>query len=381
MTRYLAVFRKALVEQLRSPWELGLVVVVAPLFIFIYWLFLGGGSTSYTLLVLNQDAANTPLLIEALEEMRYGAGEPVLKLRMVGDRAEGDRLLRNHDGAALLVIPPQFGARLNAYQAGKPAAEGEPVVLAGDLTNPTYAVAAVLTSSVVDAYMRAETGQELPVAVEEQPLGGSAARTEFEIYVPGLLVVAMVMMVFTAALRVTREVESGGLKRLALARVTPFEYLAGVSTVQLMVGLAAVLAAFGTAVALGFRSQGPLWLAILTGGLTAFSIIGTGLIVAAFSRNATEAVIIANIPMIFMMFFSGGAIPMPRVVLFTLLGRSIALFDILPQTHAVAALNKILTLGAGLGEVWFELVMVLLLSLLYFAVGVWVFSVRVMRRL
>jgi len=39
----------------------------------------------------------------------------------------------------------------------------------------------------------------------------------------------------------------------------------------------------------------------------------------------------------------------------------------------------VLTLGAGLGDVLYEVAAVLLLSLAYFAAGVWVFGRRVMR--
>ncbi len=48
--------------------------------------------------------------------------------------------------------------------------------------------------------------------------------------------------------------------------------------------------------------------------------------------------------------FIGAAFPLPRFTLFTLFGRGFALPDLLPPTHAVVALNKIFTLGAGLGE-------------------------------
>jgi ABC-2 type transport system permease protein len=46
---------------------------------------------------------------------------------------------------------------------------------------------------------------------------------------------------------------------------------------------------------------------------------------------------------------------------------------LLPQTHATNALNKVLTLGAGAGEVTFELIALSVLTLLYFAIGVWLF--------
>jgi ABC-2 type transport system permease protein len=64
----------------------------------------------------------------------------------------------------------------------------------------------------------------------------------------------------------------------------------------------------------------------------------------------------------------------PRVSLFSLGGRTIGLYDILPPTHAVVALNKVLTLGAGLGDVAYELTALLVLSVIYFAAGVWLFQ-------
>jgi ABC-2 type transport system permease protein len=380
MNRFLAVFRKSLLEQVRSGWELALILLTIPAFVMVYWLFFGGGSTSYSLLVINQDSGpHGERLTQAIAGLAYPDGKPILRVKPATDRAAAETLLRNRDAAALVVIPPNFSTRLERFRDSGARVEGDPLVFSGDLTNPIYAVAAVLASGVVEDYQREVTGQPRPVAVAEEPLGGSATRSEFETYVPGLLVVAVVMMLFTAATRVASEIERGGVRRLALTQVTSLEYLAGVSAVQMLVGSAAVLLAFVTAFALGFRSQGPLWLAVLIGATSAFSVIGVGLIVAAISKTTGQAFIIANFPMVLMMFFSGGVFPVQRIPLFTLGGRTFALFDILPQTHAVLALNKVLTLGAGPGEVAYELSMVVLLSTLYFLVGVFVFDRKVFR--
>jgi ABC-type polysaccharide/polyol phosphate export permease len=74
-----------------------------------------------------------------------------------------------------------------------------------------------------------------------------------------------------------------------------------------------------------------------------------------------------------MMFFSGVIYPMPAVKLFSIAGHSISPYDFLPPTHAVVALNKILTLGAGLKDVTYELTALLVLSLICFAFGGWLF--------
>jgi ABC-2 type transport system permease protein len=65
---------------------------------------------------------------------------------------------------------------------------------------------------------------------------------------------------------------------------------------------------------------------------------------------------------------------MPKVSLFTLAGHDFGPYDILPPTHAVVALNKVLTLGAGLDEVAFELSALTILSVLYFVIGVLLFK-------
>jgi ABC-2 type transport system permease protein len=79
------------------------------------------------------------------------------------------------------------------------------------------------------------------------------------------------------------------------------------------------------------------------------------------------------------MFLTGAAFPLPRTNLFALAGRGFALPDLLPPTHAVVALNKVFTLGAGFKDVAFELAALTLLSVLYFGIGVWLFQRTQMR--
>jgi ABC-2 type transport system permease protein len=156
--------------------------------------------------------------------------------------------------------------------------------------------------------------------------------------------------------------------------LSAFDYLGGTTLWLALIAVLSVLLTFVTAVACGFRSQGSLGLAILVGVLNSLSIIGLGLLVACFSKTVSHAFVIANFPLGFLMFLSGAAFPLPRTNLFSLFGHGFALPDLLPPTHAVIALNKVFTLGAGLGEVTFELSALTVLTLLYFGLGVWIFS-------
>jgi ABC-2 type transport system permease protein len=377
-----------MLDQFRDLTVLGLTLIFAPLFVYLYWLFFPSGSTTYGVLVVNHDLgaqrSDGSILmageevIKALNAVSYADGNPLLKVRIVDGVGEAEVQLRERRGTAFVEIPADFSEKLLARQEGVPSG-ATTLTFGGDLTNPYYAVVAIMATSAVDGYVQSITGSQPVIQYLEQPLGGSAARTEFETYLPGILIFAAIMLIFTASMTVTREVEAGTLRRLQISRMKTWEFLGGITASLVVVGVVAVLIAFGTAVALGFRSQGPLWVAILIAALTSVSVIGVGMVVAAFSSTVARAFVIANFPLGLFMFFSGVIYPIPQVPLFTLAGRTIGLYDILPPTHAVVAFNKIMNLGVGFEDVLFELGALATLSLLYFAIGVWVFQRRHMR--
>lgn len=378
-----SVFRKSLREQLRDPWSLILTLLIGPLFVLLYWAFFGGASTTYSVLVLDEDVGVAQAdgtfarvgedVVRALRSLENAGGDAMLRVTTVESRADAEERLRNRDAAALIVLPADLS------QAVRTAAEAEQaggisVGLVGDLTNPQYTVAAILASSAADACIADATGLKPVVRWTEESLGSSGNRSEFELYVPGVLMVAVAMLVFQASMTVVREVEAGTLRRLMLTRMTSFDLLAGVAGTQVLIGVLAMLLGFATAVALGFHSEGPLGVAVLVAGVTTLAVVGVGLVVACFARSVSQAFIVANFPLILLMFFSGAVYPLPKLTLLTIAGRDIGAFDWLPLTHAVVALGKVLTLGAGFGDVLFELVAVSALSVVYFAAGVWLFK-------
>ncbi len=380
--RFWSVLRKCAREQKRDLWLLGLSLAFAPLFVFIYWMFTGGNvTTSYGVLVINHDAGTTlsdgttlnagEEAITAMGELTFKDGSPILRVKSITDRPAGEKSLRDRDATVLIIIPPDFSQVIADAQSGQTPTTTLEFV--GDLTNPYYTVAAVMAITAMDSYSVAMTGEYRAIELLETALGGSAARTEFEIYIPGLFVFAVILIMFQASMMVARDIETGSLKRLKITRLTAFEYLSGTTTWLVLIAIVTVLITFATAVALGFRSQGALWIAILVGIITSLSIIGVGMIVASFSKTVSQAFVIANFPFGFFMFLSGAAFPVPMGTLLTIAGRDISVVDILPPTHAVAALNKVFTLGVGLSGVIYELSALSVLSVIYFGIGVWLF--------
>lgn len=388
--RLLNVVVKCFREQKRDLWVLGLSLVFAPLMVLLYYLMTGGtGSTSYNVLVINRDKpaqrANSETLaageevIQRLRTLEYKNGNPLLKIALTADQVKAERLIRDRQAAVLLIIPPDFSATLAAYQAGDTKAATQ-VTLIGDLSNPYYTIAAVMVMTVTDSYVNDTTHAPRPVTLNEVALGASNSRSEFENYIPGLLVMAVVLMVIQAAMTPARDIESSTLRRLRLTSINSFEYLGGLSIWMTLVAILSILITFATAVVLGFRSQGPLGLAILVEIIAALSVMAIGLIVACLAKTVSHAFVIANFPLGFLMFLTGAAFPLPRPTLLTLFGHPLSYADFLPATHAVIALNKIFTLGAGLKDVAFEISLLVFLTILYFGIAVWLFQRTQMKR-
>ena len=377
--KILKIFWKSLKEQARDWSTLSLSLIMGPFFVLLYWLMIPSGSTTFGVMVLNQDKGSSGAdTIAVMETLSYASGDPLLEVTTVTDREEAESILQDRDAEVLIIIPEDFSETLlTASQGDEPATSA--VILVGDLTNPYYAVGAIMASSVIDEYVQDFTSETRPIIIEEIALGASGGRSEFDLYVPGMVIISVVMLVFIVSMTITYEVESGTLRRLQITRMTAFDLLTGISLSTILLGIIAVLLTLLVAMTLGFESQGPIWAAMLVGAITAIAVVGVGLIVAAFSKTVSQAFIIANFPLIFFMFFSGAVYPLPRVRFFEVAGRVISIYDVIPATHAVVALNKILTLGTGLVDVLYELISLVVLSALYFAIGIWLFHQRYMQ--
>jgi ABC-2 type transport system permease protein len=184
---------------------------------------------------------------------------------------------------------------------------------------------------------------------------------------------------FSVSIAIARDIENGTARRLVLSRMNSFDLLGGVSIFYIILSLISVLLAFGVAIALGYHYTGSLAIAILISVIASMSIIAVGLITASFSRTVGRAAIIVNFPLLIMIFFSGAIFPLPSPTLFTIGERAIKLFDFLPTSHAVSSLSQVLNMGAGLGDIVFEIIAILILTAIYFVAGVWLFRRLQMR--
>jgi ABC-2 type transport system permease protein len=313
-------------------------------------------------------------LVEMLRGVQSPEGDSVLRVRLVeADEVEG--LLESRRVDVAITIPEGFSQAILSARGGRTTIP-VPVGSRGDPANPDYIMAAVWADMTVMAFVEIATGLRSPALLAPETISGSSSLTEFELYVPALLMLAPMMLMFTAAGALIREKDKGTLVRLRLSNLSVFEWLTAVSATQLLVGLLALALTYLTAMAVGYEANGSMLIFLLVGALASLSVMAFSVLVAAFLRTVFDLVTVGCFPFFILMFFSGGMFPLPGISLFELGGRSIQINEILPTTHATSALNRVLGYDAALGDITYELVAVVILTAAFYAFGTWIFRRR-----
>lgn len=368
-------FVKTFRENLREWKILSLVVVFAPFFVFLMSLyFRSTGSYVYTVAVLNRDAggAVSAGLIEAWREVRSEEGKSALNLKTVVSADEGRGLLRQAKADLFVTIPADFS---DAFRERAATGKGDApeLVSAGDMANVRTVMAASLLDYASFSRLGVEAGIEMPFGIRYETGGIRRAKSEFDLYVPALLVMAVIMMLFTAGASVVREVEKETILRLSLSRLSSGQFMGALVLNQVLIGMLSLSLTWLAARLVGYRPEGSMILLAVIGVLACLSVAAMGIITACFVRNMFGLLTVGCFPFFILMFFSDCFVPLPKTTLFSLAGNPVFLNDVLPTATATRALNKVLNFNAGFAEIRFELAWMAVVSIVYFTVGMRLF--------
>ena len=385
--KLLSVIKKSLKEQIRHFWILLLTITMAPFFVGVYYLINETAKPHYTALIVNRDRG---VLVRA-EKKEYGllllagvkkfiANSPgiPLTLEFVDDKATALEKLKNKKADAVIVIPEGFSQQVRNWLEGREDKNIE-IEFIGDLTSINYMVSAIWANGIIDEYVFAAVQKTRPLKIIETGLGASGKIEDFDYYVPGLLILSIIMLMFSASIAVVAEVENKTMIRLKLSTVNALEFLSGVGIIQVAIGIISVLLTLAVAMMLGFHFAGSFILLIVLAVLTSISIIAFSLIVAAITKSANEILIVGNFPLLLFMFFTGAAFPIKAKTLFTLFGYPVTWQSFMSPTHAIDALKKVAIMNMGLRDILPEIIAMIIVTVIYFAVGVWAFQRRHMK--
>jgi len=374
---------KAILEMVRDYRTLLISFAFPISFIIIFGWALGANYYTAKIFVINNDknvagSENYGAgLIEMLGKFTYEDGTSIFNLKIIKDRSEVGRRIEKREYAALIIIPADFTRALYTLKTKKTnegvseKAETPTVEIVGDPGAPTYSLVKLIFDAVFSRYIALKSGYNPPVATQACFINTETGKgSDFNYLAPGLMLMAIYMMLIQVAMVLAQEVEHKTITRLKMSGVRTWEYLAGMSLSQIIFAIVVVPMMLYTAVMMGFDSKGSLLVGMFFGIIASISAVAIALIIAAFSKTEKEAFLWGNIITIPVIFFSGIFFPLPEIALFNIGGTPFTIFDLQPTTHAHKTFLQVFLYGAGIGDLLYELSMLLAITAVYFVIGV-----------
>jgi len=375
---------KSLKEQARSIWILLLTLSMGPFFIFVYFLIIETSKPQYNILLINNDegveVAETNInhggiFIDYFKSLKSDTVAMPFKIETIEDQLSGIERVKKRKSDALIIINSSFSSAIEK-QKNNDNTSAPGIEIFGDLTSTNYLISAIWANEALNQYIINATNSKRIIEVKETALGISGRINDFDMIVPGILIVSIIMLMFTASIAFVAEVENKTIMRLKLSKLSAIEFLGGISIVQLLVGLTSIILTLITAIILGFNYSGSVLIMIAIAAITSLSIIAFSLVIAALTRSANEVLVVGNFPIFLFMFFTGAAFPLRSEPIFSVAGYPITLQGFMSPSHAISALNKTLIMNMDMVSIIPEITAILILTIIYFIIGAAIFKHR-----
>jgi ABC-2 type transport system permease protein len=369
-------FIKTFKENLRDWKILILAIIFSPFFVYLMYMYMGDHRSSlYNIVVINNDdgGLSSTELITEWQKIRTSEGNPLLRIWMMSDSSAANKMIKNREVDLAVTIPRDFSESLGMYINGNDRYIS-PLTIFGDQANAKYIAAASFIDFITFSFLSSKTGIELPMSMNYKYAGRGKISSEFDLYIPALLVLSIIMILFTAGASIVREVEKDTITRLILSDLSSREFMAALSINQIIIGIMCLLLTLFAAFSVGYRTSGSIALLLLTGAVTCFSVISISIITACFIRTMFGLLTLGCFPFFILAFFSDSFMPLPKINLLRLAGTQVYLNDILPTATATRAFNKILNYNSGLNDILFELIWITAIAIIYFVIGIWLFK-------
>lgn len=188
---------------------------------------------------------------------------------------------------------------------------------------------------------------------------------------PGLIAMSIMQMsVFSVAFVFVRYKESGVLKRLSATPMRPGQFVAANTVTRLAVSLAqaAIFIMVGVLL-LKAHVIGSYLLVAVCVTLGSLMFLGLGFTISGLAKTEESVPALANL-FVFPMLFLGGVFfdisNMPHWLQ--------TVSKLLPLTHFSTALRDVMTKGAGFGDIWHDLLAMVVWSVVLIALATYTFS-------
>ena len=414
--KFISIAVKDFKELVRDRRGLFFILLFPIFFMMIFGFAFGGmgeGNTPHNIAIVNYDQGTINStsgenvnygnnLITALQDANYENSSVKLFNITTTTDSQAKDLLRQRTVDAELIIPADFSNSVSALinntiqsSTGQTSVNSSTsnststVIISGDTGFMGFGVAQGILVGVLGQYQEnvvnsvknqiagtpgAEPTKFIDTKVQSIP--GTQNFTQFDFLAPGMIVFAILLLATTVAAILTREVESGTLLRLKMSKMRSFDLLFGGLIPWSLIAGAQVVILLAVGIILGLHWQGSFYsiiLAIFIGIIGGVASISLAMIIASFAKTDRQAANLGTLIVIPISFLTGAFFQLPGVFL-NFFGHNFQAYDLLPWTHTLTALRSVLIFGSGWNSVSYEVEMSIILTLILFVIGVFLFS-------
>jgi len=189
----------------------------------------------------------------------------------------------------------------------------------------------------------------------------------FNFLAPGLMIMIVMMTVMTGIPEaITKEKEMGTFDGMLSAPISQVSIILGKTTALCVRGFGqAILILVLAMIFFGVTIQGSIILAFFMLLLGIFSFIGIGIVAVSMSGDQASGTMIVNLLMFPMMFLGGVFYPIQQMPWFM---QDIS--KVIPLTYAADAMRKIMLLNANIGDVMFQILILVAFGVVTMAIAV-----------
>ncbi|MBN2035418.1 MAG: ABC transporter permease, partial [Chitinispirillaceae bacterium] len=355
--------------------ELSVRLMVFPVFVMLFVLSYALTSEVKNIAIAVVDQSRTPQSLSLLETVR---GNRLFRWKgAVATEAEARDAIDRGAIKVALVIPPTFAADVNTNDGGRV----QLLVDGGDANSANVSrgyLSAIISGWAMKRFSRDLEKQGvrveslIPVTVSPVILFNPLLKPRWYM-VPALVVLLVTMITgILSGLSIVREKESGTLEQLMVTPIEPYHVIIGKTIPYVLIGLAEMCVFLLFAV-LWFRIpfHGNFFVFLLFGVVYMMSSLGIGIFTSTVARTPQQVLFLIFFVMIFFILLSGFFFPienMPRAAQY--------LSAVTPVRYFMFVLRAMFLKGAGLAELWRELLYMTLIGMTVFGAAVALFHRR-----
>lgn len=273
---------------------------------------------------------------------------------------EAKQKMRDDELDGIVELPSGFG------KIDKNVPSGKAKVYFDQTDATTGDIVSSVMNSVIEASNKQITGANLPLSVERESIAGSGGRFFDSIFAMFTAMAIMMVGIFGAASAIPYDKKSGVLRRLRVTPLKTRDFVFGMMTTYLIVGMTAVILMTSLAVLLFNLEMKGSWLDLgIFTFLATILMVGFGLAVGGWAKNSTQADIYGQIIFLTSMAFSG--LWFPRALMPDWL-QSITSF--LPLTSIIDGIRSIVTEGASIMSLGSELMIIAVWAVVITIIGI-----------